>query len=284
MLSLTIVIPVFNEEHHIKACLDAIAAQTVAPDEVIIVDNNCTDRTLEIAEDYDFVRVIKESRQGRGYARTAGFNAAESDIIGRIDADSRIVPDWVENVKELFASDDELDGITGLAKASIIPYNNTIKSTIMARTYYWFAHAGFDTITTWGANMAVRKKAWYRVADKVILDDSLVHEDQDVALWMAAEGAIIRQENRVRITIDGQSYRYLPKLFHYFQLFRFTKRIHIDNGNLHNPKTPKLGFFRTTPGRVLALAPSLYMITVSVVLFPVDYLIHRKNPKSKWLE
>lgn len=50
MLTLTLVIPVFNEEHQIKGCLDAVASQTVMPDEVIVVDNNCTDRTIEIAQ------------------------------------------------------------------------------------------------------------------------------------------------------------------------------------------------------------------------------------------
>ena len=49
-LTLSIVIPVFNEERYIKACLDSIAAQTVKLDEVIVVDNNSTDKTVLIAK------------------------------------------------------------------------------------------------------------------------------------------------------------------------------------------------------------------------------------------
>ncbi len=94
-LSVSIVIPVYNEEAHLKNCLDAIARQTVAPDEVIVVDNNSTDRSVEIAEKYSFVKVIKEAKQGRAHARNSGFNVATCDVIGRIDAHSLFASDWV---------------------------------------------------------------------------------------------------------------------------------------------------------------------------------------------
>src|SRR5581483_7315847 len=99
-LTLTIVIPVFNEEDHIAACLSAIAAQTAAPDEVIVVDNNSSDKTPQIAASYPFVRLIKARKQGVLFARNKGFDAAKSDIIGRIDADSLLPSRWVEIVKQ----------------------------------------------------------------------------------------------------------------------------------------------------------------------------------------
>ncbi len=121
MLSLTIVIPVFNEEHHIKACLESIACQTIAPTEVIVVDNNCTDRTIEIAEKFNFVRVVSEKQQGRGYARTTGFNAVKTDIIGRIDADSRLDSTWVEEVISVFEAREDVTGVTGIGRVSFLP-------------------------------------------------------------------------------------------------------------------------------------------------------------------
>jgi glycosyltransferase involved in cell wall biosynthesis len=94
-LTLSIVIPVYNEQCHLKACLDAIANQTESPDEVIVVDNNSTDRTLAIAESYPFVKILKEKKQGVLAVRTKGFNSARSSIIGRIDADTVLPPGWV---------------------------------------------------------------------------------------------------------------------------------------------------------------------------------------------
>ena len=57
---ISVVIPCYNEEAAIGACLDALASQIPQPSEVIVVDNNCTDRTAEIAQSYGFVTVIQE--------------------------------------------------------------------------------------------------------------------------------------------------------------------------------------------------------------------------------
>ncbi len=283
MLTLSLIIPVYNEERHIHACLNAIAGQTVPPLEVIVVDNNCTDRTLEIAESFGFVTIVKESSQGRAHARNAGFNSARGDIIGRIDADSRIHKDWVEKVLDSFKQDPELAGLTGMAYVPYIPYVSKLKSQLFARTYYWFAHASFDTITMWGATMALRKSNWQNVSSKASLDDENIHEDQDVSLWVAADGGKIIQNNAVLINTDAQSYRYLPKFRKYYKMYKNTKKLHKHNGNLANPNTKHLGFFHTLPGRMLAILPTIYISTVSIVLFPIDYILYNSSNKPDTL-
>lgn len=284
MLKLSLIIPTFNEERHIEACLNSVALQTVMPFEVIVVDNNSTDKTLEIAERYDFVRVVKEKKQGRGHARTAGFNAAKGDILGRIDADSRIHKNWTERVLQRFSEDKDLAGITGLAYTDFVPGTHAVKAKFFSRSYYWFAHAGFNTVTMWGANMALRRKEWMKVKDKVCLDDSIVHEDQDVSLWVAAEGGKIIQDNKLLITTNGQTYRYMPKLMHYISLFHSTRKLHRENGNLESKKMTKLGKLKTFPGRVMGTGVSVYMIILSILFFPVDYIVLKINDKASWLD
>src|SRR5579885_2998873 len=139
-LTLSIVIPVYNEEHHIKACLDAIATQTVKPDEVIVVDNNCTDNTVKIAKTYSFVKVVPEPVQGRTAARNCGFNTATCDIIGRIDADSILLPNWVERVLVDF-SDPTVSGVTGLGKTRVLLGARAWYSTFWSRVYFWTVHS-----------------------------------------------------------------------------------------------------------------------------------------------
>jgi glycosyltransferase involved in cell wall biosynthesis len=284
MLTLSLIIPVYNEERHIGACLDAISAQTVKPLEVIVVDNNCSDRTLEIAETYDFVTIVHENRQGRGFARTAGFNSAAGDILGRIDADSRIHANWVERVLEKFDTDVDLSGLTGLAYTDIVPGTHKIKAKFFSRSYYWFAHAGFNTVTMWGANMALRASDWKKVANKVCLDDTVVHEDQDVSLWIAALGGKIVQDNGLLITTNGQTYRYMPKLLYYISLFHSTRDFHRKNGNLASDKLKKLGHIRTFPGRIMGTSVALYTVILSVLFFPVDYIVMKHNKHSSWLD
>jgi len=101
-LTLSIIIPVYNEQSHLKTCLESIAWQTEPPDEVIVVDNNSLDNSVEIAKEFSFVKVITEKRQGVLWARNKGFNKATSEIIGRIDADSILSENWCENVRKIF--------------------------------------------------------------------------------------------------------------------------------------------------------------------------------------
>src|SRR4051812_9489646 len=97
-MKISIVIPVYNEAQNLDACLRAIARQTTAAYEVIVVDNNSTDGSLAVAQTFPFVTVITERRQGIVHARDRGYNAARGDIIARIDADSLLPKDWLEHI------------------------------------------------------------------------------------------------------------------------------------------------------------------------------------------
>lgn len=282
MLKLSLIIPVYNEERHIGACLDAIAKQTVMPLEVIVVDNNCSDRTVEIAKSYKFVRVVTETRQGRGYARTAGFNAAKGDILGRIDGDSQISSNWTEKVVEYFEVDNGLAGLTGLTLTPILPIVTWPKSTFVARSYYWNVHGIFGTITTWGANMAIRKSSWDRVSDKVNLNDHQVHEDQDVALWIAGYGQKIIQANDVLVTAYNQSFRYLPKLLFYIQLRNRTKKYHKIQGNLPAPENVKISLANRIGAHLLSIPALIYGLIFGVIFFPLDLFMVRIVKHKNW--
>src|SRR4051812_30309792 len=105
-MKVSIVIPVYNEAAHLGACLEAISRQTVQPHEVIVVDNNSTDASVVVAQGFDFVRLVHESKQGVIHARTNGVDAVTGDIIARIDADTIVDPTWVASIKKLFAESD----------------------------------------------------------------------------------------------------------------------------------------------------------------------------------
>ncbi len=184
-LTLSIVIPVYNEQDHLKQCLDAISLQTVMPDEVLVVDNNSSDNTVEIAKTYSFVTVVYESKQGVLHARNTGFSAAKSDIIGRIDADTLLPPNWVTQVKELFA-DASIDAVTGPVFYYDMPlgeYNRHLDHffrNIMNKRMDQFPFL-------YGSNCAVRKSVW-NVVRPDVCDDKRIHEDLDLAIHMQEAG------------------------------------------------------------------------------------------------
>ena len=275
MLTLSLIIPAYNEECHIRKCLEAVSRQTVMPDEVILVDNRCTDNTVKIAKEFKFVKVLREENQGLIPARNAGFNKAKGDILGRIDADSVIREDWVENVLKEFKQNKKLSGLTGFGATDFIPYVSRYKSTFVSRVYFWLVHGYFNTITLWGANMAITKKAWKDVESDVCLDDSKVHEDQDISICLAAKGHVLKESEAVRMSSSGQSYAYLPKYLSY-TLKRYTTRdLHRRNGNMSSRKMIKIGYWRTRPGRIFAELLLTIGLGMMIVKLPIDYVLNR---------
>jgi glycosyltransferase involved in cell wall biosynthesis len=88
--TLTVIIPAFNEEAYLPATLAAVHDAAVGlPCEVIVVDNESTDRTREIALALG-ARVVSESVHNIGKVRNAGARAALSDVLVFVDADTSI--------------------------------------------------------------------------------------------------------------------------------------------------------------------------------------------------
>lgn len=274
-MRISIVIPVYNEERNIVDCLETIVAQTIPPDEVIVVDNNCTDRTVALASQYPFVRIVKENKQGRGHARSKGFNEATSEIIGRIDADSRLAPDWVERVKSRFEADDTLMGLTGIGLTSFIPGIHLLRTTLFTRGYFWYVHAGFRCITMWGANMAIKSSIWKEVSSKVCNDDSKVHEDQDISMCIVRSGGKIMQDNDLKIIADGQAFISISKALHYRKLYQQTKKLHRKNGNIQVGVREHTNIVEYLLGLVTLYIIGGFLLILGLVLWPLFHLIKR---------
>jgi glycosyltransferase involved in cell wall biosynthesis len=190
VLTLSIVIPVYNEQDHIKACLDAIKLQTVQPFEVVVVDNNSTDKTADIARQYSFVRIVREEKQGIVFARDAGFDAARGDIIGRIDGDSIIPHDWVEQVLEFYNQPgNESCALTGggyFYNVRMPRFNGWLQSQFAFRFNRFIV--GFYIL--WGSNMAFTRAQWQKIRRDVCRDD-FIHEDLDLAMHLHDTGHTI---------------------------------------------------------------------------------------------
>lgn len=84
MLDLSVIVPVRNAEQFIDECLASIAREN--PREIIVVDGNSTDRTLEIARRYP-VQILSDEGQGVAAARMLGVRAANCAAVALIDVD-----------------------------------------------------------------------------------------------------------------------------------------------------------------------------------------------------
>ncbi|MBT1192347.1 glycosyltransferase family 2 protein [Rhodococcus kroppenstedtii] len=194
-LTLSVVIPAFDEEDSIGSCLDLLCAQAADIDEIIVVDNNSRDRTADIVADRaarsPLIRTVTERRQGLVFARNAGMDAARGDLIARIDADTRVGPDWARTVRDFVTRD--TDGhwwaVCGRGEAYDLPYG-----TAAAQAKSRFSPFGRrrapevrDVPVLYGSNMILRRATWAAIRDRVS-DRRDVFEDVDMGLCVRAAG------------------------------------------------------------------------------------------------
>ncbi|MEI7682929.1 MAG: glycosyltransferase family 2 protein [Candidatus Saccharibacteria bacterium] len=279
-LTVSVIIPAYNEERHLMACLKAIAAQTVRPDEVIVVNNNSTDKTAKVANSYNFVRVVNEKIQGRTAARNTGFNSAKSDILSRIDADVIIAPDWVEKLRQAFIDDPELAATSGLSKSLVVPWLWKWTTTFWTRVYFWESQGYLGIPVVWGANMGLRRKHWLTIRSELCLDDEAVHEDQDVSFVLAEHGLITRGTPGLLVSIDGREYA-SGKFFEYFWRERKTKWYHKKRGTFKQVDFRRLPWPSRLKDIVFSIIPAIGFLLV-IIFVMLDNLIRlfRKQPNN----
>lgn len=105
MIDVSIVIPVFNAERSLGACLDGILRQDLSTSrcEVIVVDNNSTDASMSIARRHPAVRLLSEPRQSAYAARNRGLSEAKGKWIVFTDPDCVPRHDWLRRLTERMA-------------------------------------------------------------------------------------------------------------------------------------------------------------------------------------
>ena len=226
-LTLSIIIPVYNESDYLKACLDAISTQTVKPDEVIVVDNNSTDDSVKIAKKYEFVKVVSEKKQGIVYARNAGFNSSKSDILTRIDSDSTIPPDWVAEILKFYSESEHYKNDFAWVSSGYW-YNvdhPKIYSWIFSQIVFRFNGLILGHYPLWGSSMAITRNSWSKVKNQVRLRND-IHEDLDLSIHLYHNGTKISYKTDIKVGVYlRRVYTDFDQLWSYSLLWPRTLRV-----------------------------------------------------------
>ncbi|NRB52430.1 MAG: glycosyltransferase family 2 protein [Saprospiraceae bacterium] len=118
---ISLIICTYNREKFLGHALQSLTTQTLAPEafEILIINNNSTDSTPEISQDFIAanpklnVRYFVESNQGLSYARNRGIKEAMAPIITYIDDDAEAEADFLEKVLSYFEKRPQTAGIGG---------------------------------------------------------------------------------------------------------------------------------------------------------------------------
>ncbi len=148
---ISVVVCAKNEERFIQACMDALSAQPLRP-EIIVVDAHSKDRTVRIAKKYAD-RILYDNGKGISDARNVGWKAAKGGIVAYCDADAVPKKDWTKNISELL---EKYDAVSGPLVANDGSMKLKISMKLFADIFPRLAGLlGWNLV--WGANMAFRK-------------------------------------------------------------------------------------------------------------------------------
>ena len=109
MREVSIVIPNYNGKHFLKDCLEAVFAQDIKDQEVIVVDNGSTDGSLEYLESYPAVRVIVlDKNYGFCRAVNEGIKAADSEYVILLNNDTEVDKNFAKELLTAIKADQRI--------------------------------------------------------------------------------------------------------------------------------------------------------------------------------
>jgi glycosyltransferase involved in cell wall biosynthesis len=179
--AISVIVPFFNNERHIGACLQALLAQEGVDDayEVILVDNGSTDASAAIASSYDGITLLEELSPGAYAARNAGLRRASAPLIAFTDADCVVDADWLRSIQTTMA-DPRIGIMVGHCRypASASWALRLLGAYENAKTEYVINRCGPEQYFAYANNMAVRASLfdelgpfenWRRAADSELV-------------------------------------------------------------------------------------------------------------------
>ena len=207
-MKLAFVIPAYNEEALIGKCVESVLAEVKRSGrdcEVVVVNNNSTDRTAEIASAAG-ARVVDEKQKGIVSARDGGFQATTAELVANIDGDTMVTPGWLDVVFEEFEKDPQLVCLSG----PYVYYDLNPWQRFLVGGFY-----GLTTLIYWinryvlrvgsvvqGGNFVLKRDAWIR-AGGFNREIKFYGEDTDVAVRLARQGKV-KFTHRLKMKTSGR--------------------------------------------------------------------------------
>jgi len=123
-MNYSVIVTVYNDEQFLPSCFEAILAQTIKPVEIIVVDDNSTDDSGKIIDQYNFRKIFSSEPKydprwlNRVRAFKLGLKSIEkpTDLLLKVDSDIIIPENYAESLIPHFEKDPKLAAISGVQK------------------------------------------------------------------------------------------------------------------------------------------------------------------------
>jgi glycosyltransferase involved in cell wall biosynthesis len=182
---ISIIVPVYNGENTIRPCLDSLLDQEISQShEILCVDNDSTDKTLQMLNEYDGkIKILHERKRGPAAARNCGLQNVSGEIIAFTDADCTVAKNWLANL--IRSLEDPRVGIAGGKILSVQPCNHIEKFGEDIHDHSKAIESGrppYAITMNWASRFSVLKEASF-------FDENLLRcEDVDLAYRIYQKG------------------------------------------------------------------------------------------------
>jgi len=215
----SVVIPAFNEQAYLGACLASLAAQDYpGAFEVIVVDNNSTDDTAVIAAAAG-ATVVVEPERGVCQARQRGTEAARGEIVISTDADTTFPPGWLSGIDAAFARHPGAVAVAGPCHFVGAPRWGTLYSTLLFGTVNLAKRVTGRVVYVSATNIAFRKNVWTGYDTRLTQGG----DELDLLRRLQAAGEVVFDSTNPTLTSsrrldEGLLYNIAVTFFYYYLL------------------------------------------------------------------
>jgi glycosyltransferase involved in cell wall biosynthesis len=109
-----VAIPAYNAERWLAQTLDSVLAQTVLPDDIVVIDDGSTDATASVAERFGTpVRVVSQPNAGIGAARNRAVELVRGEVVAFLDADDLYTPSSIATRLDVLAAYPRVEVVFG---------------------------------------------------------------------------------------------------------------------------------------------------------------------------
>jgi glycosyltransferase involved in cell wall biosynthesis len=218
---ISVVIPTYNEEKNIERCLRALEEQTIPREdfEIIVVDGQSTDRTIEIAQRYAD-RVIQQVSKGVGGARNDGVRIARGDVVVTTDADCIPHSEWLEVAREHF-KEEKVIAVTGFLDPFDYEGLNRYEAYIY-RQLFWLSNrmlTVFSIIGYYhlcGANSAFHRDTFLEIGG---YQDLPYSDDIEIYRRLKTKGRMVL-DNRMKVYYSIRRIKKMSLMRYIYQITR----------------------------------------------------------------
>lgn len=196
---ISVVVPVRNDAGRLAKCLSSLAASTLRPLEIIVVDDASTDSTAEAAEASGVHVLRMERRSGPGVARNRGASAARGDILVFVDADVCVHTDTLERFSSAFAAMPTPDAVFGAYDTTPFEPGLVSQYKNLAHHFVHVSHPG-EASTFWAGCGAIRREVFLEVGGFDPAFDRPSIEDIELGLRLHLRGRRIVLRPEIQAT------------------------------------------------------------------------------------